>query len=293
MAGKSLALGLVALALSASLSWAAPVQFYDAASGANFVRWWETTGIPKCSAEAGAHVSYATSDAISLYERLMGSKGGIGDVDLVNLDNDRLAQFEQAGLLEDLRKYSNLIPNLSKTQPPDNETAAGVSLNGVGAVFMRFGYGITYNSHVVPNPPKSFRELYARRNEWNGKISYVDPRSPNSPAGREFVAGFLRAFGADLKLHDGKESASWAKAWSRLAEFERATFPKHPETVGPLMTLYASGDVVIGSTPVDYIAYRSNSASCRIISKLCFRQRDRLEALHIWRFRETRLRIKS
>jgi len=234
---------------------AQPVRFFDPYSGANFVQWWQTVGVPACATPAGAEVRHATTNAVALFQRLKTAQPGNGDVDLIFLPPERIVQFQRDGLLEDLRRYSADMPNLARTEGPDNEMAAGVPLNGVAATFHRFGYAITYNAKAVPNPPRSFKELYERRNEWKGKISYVDPRDPNSPAGRYFVAAFLKAFGADLRIVDGRETPSWQPAWERLADFEKANFPKHPTTTGPLVTLYGSGEVVIGSTPVDYIAY--------------------------------------
>ena len=103
-------------------------------------------------------------------------------------------------MLEDLTAFYSEIPNSKATEAPDNVEAAGTELNGTALPWARYQYAFAYNSNELPNPPRSFKELYERRNELKGKFTYVDPREANVPTGRFFVAGFLRAFGSDLKI---------------------------------------------------------------------------------------------
>jgi ABC-type uncharacterized transport system YnjBCD substrate-binding protein len=255
---KSLKMLLSATTLAGSLAIgltsakAADITFYDTMSGANFVQWWQTSAIPKCQAAVGGRVRYTSAGSPEVLQRIQAA-GNRGDIELLFLAPDKIVAFKQAGLLEDLRKLD--IPNLAKTAAPDNERTAGVPLDGVGAPFFRYTYTLIYNGDQVSNPPKGWTDLYERRNEWRGRISYVDPRSTVSGAGRFFVAMFLRAHGSDLGFENGQENATWAPAWEKLAEFEKANAPKHAESGGAHMAQFATGEISIGFHALDFTLY--------------------------------------
>ena len=248
--GVVLAAGLVVRSAQAQ-----SLRFYDTFSGANFQKWWQTVGIPACAGTTGGHVDYATPDVVGLLQRLKATANGGGDIDLLLLTSENIAQFGNAGLLEDLRKLSDKIPNMSRAEPPDSQTAAGYDLQGQGVPFARFQYGFAYNSNEIPSPPRSFKELYERRDEWKGKITYVDPRVPQVPTGRYFVAGFLRAFGSDLGMTGGTEDATWQNGWDKLKQFEKVGYAAHPLSSAPLFQLFSAGEIEISFVAVDYIAY--------------------------------------
>lgn len=231
------------------------LSFYDTMSGANFVQWWQTSAVPACQAETKANVRYTSSGSAEVLQRLKAAGSAGGDIDLLFLAPDKIAAFKAEGVLEDLRPQASLMPNAAKAEPPDSDRAAGVDLQGVGAAFFRYSYALIYNSDQVAKPPRTWKELFDRRNEWKGRISYVDPRSTVSGAGRFFVATFLRAFGASLELPGGKEDASWAPAWAKLKEFEEANARKHAEASGAHVTQFATGEIVIGFHALDFALY--------------------------------------
>lgn len=230
------------------------ITFYDTMSGANFVQWWQTSGVPACKNEAGGGVRYSSGGSPEVLQRIKAA-GSNGDIDVLFLAPDKLAIFKAAGVLEDLRAHAAAIPNMVKTEKPDNEVASGIPLKGTGTPFFRYAYTLIYNGDEVRNPPKSWKELYERRNEWKGRISYVDPRSAVSGAGRYFVAMFLHAFGSDLQLANGQEDASWAPAWQKLKEFEQAVSPKHAESGGAHIAQFTTGEIVIGFHALDFALY--------------------------------------
>jgi ABC-type uncharacterized transport system YnjBCD substrate-binding protein len=248
-------LAALSLCLSAGIAQAQNLNFYDTMSGANFVQWWQTHAVPACQAEAHATIHYASGGSAEVLQRVKAAPAGKGDIDVLFLAPDKIVQFKNEGVLVDLRQFEKLIPNLAKTQPPDNTVAAGAPLDGTGAEFFRYVYTLIYNSDTVKNPPHTYKELFERRDEWKGHISYVDPRSTVSGAGRFFVAMFLRAFGSDLKLPDDKEDATWAPGWEKLTAFEKANAPKHAESGGAHMAQLATGEIWIGFHALDFTLY--------------------------------------
>jgi putative spermidine/putrescine transport system substrate-binding protein len=245
----------LAAAMLPGAALAQSVTFYDTMSGANFVQWWQTAALPACKAEAKGEVRYTSAGSPEVLQRIKAAGAGKGDIDLLFLAPDKIAAFQGEGVLDDLGARAALIPNLAKTEAPDNATAAGVDIKGVGAPFFRYTYALIYNSDQVANPPRTWKDLYERRNEWKGRISYVDPRSTVSGAGRFFVAMFLRAHGASLDLPGGKEDASWAPAWQKLKEFEQANSTKHAESGGAHVAQFATGEISIGFHALDFALY--------------------------------------
>jgi len=241
--------------LGASWASAQEVRFFDTMSGANFVQWWQTNAIAAYQKEAGTAVKYASTGSAEILQRIKAAEAGKGDIDLLFLAPDKIAGFLNEGVLEDLRRYGALMPNMAKTEPPDNRVAAGTELNGTGVPFFRYAYVLIYNADQVKNPPQSWKELYERRNEWKGRISYVDPRSPVSGSGRFFVASFLKALGSDWGFTGGKEDATWQPSWEKLAEFEKANFTKHATSGGAHVGQFATGEIWIGFHALDFVEY--------------------------------------
>ena len=253
---KRLLMGAVAaMALAGGTAKAQDLTFYDTMSGANFVQWWQTYAVPACQAETHAAVRYSSAGSPEILQRIKAAGADRGDIDILFLAPDKIVQFKAAGVLEDLRRQATLIPELAKGAAPDNEAAAGVPLDGTGAPFFRYVYTLIYNGDHVKNPPHTWKELYERRNEWKGRISYVDPRSTVSGAGRFFVAMFLRAFGSDLALSNGQEDASWAPAWQKLVDFEQAGAAKHADSGGAHIAQFATGEIWIGFHALDFALY--------------------------------------
>ncbi|MBL8669874.1 MAG: extracellular solute-binding protein [Alphaproteobacteria bacterium] len=246
---------LVLTAAAAPVAGAQELQFYDTMSGANFVQWWQAKAVPACQKEVGATVKYASSGSAEVLQRIKAAGDGKGDIDLLFLAPDKIAGFAREGVLDDLRGSAALIPNLAKAEPPDSTEAAGTPLNGTGAPFFRYTYVLIYNGDQVKSPPKSWKELHQRRDEWKGRISYVDPRSTVSGAGRFFVASFLKAHGSDLGLAGGAGNASWDAAWQKLAEFEKANARKHAESGGAHAAQLATGEIWIGFHALDFVEY--------------------------------------
>ena len=237
------------------------VTYFDTQSGANFVQWWQISAIPKYEEETGIEVKYTSAPSAEVMQRLKAWTPGKGDVDVLLLATDKFAVFLKEDLLEDLSDLSSLIPNMAKAGLPDREKTAGILVEGKGTPFFRYQFVLAVDTAEVKNPPTSFEELFNRRAEWKGRISYVDPRSPISGSGRFYVAGFLHAFGSDFGLVDGKENDTWAPAWEKLAEFEKFNFQKHANSGGELFAQFTQGDIIIGSQAFDFIEYTKKIGS--------------------------------
>ncbi len=248
---KKILRGALVLAALPVVASAQNITFYDTMSGANFVQWWQTVAVPACKADTKADIRYASTGSPEVLQRIKAAGSANGDIDLLFLAPDKIAGFHSEGVLEDLSTLSSLIPNLAKTESPDKDKAAGVDLKGTGATFFRYTYALMYNSDQVKNPPRTWKELFERRNEWKGKISYVDPRSTVSGAGRFFTAMFLRSFGANMNQVD----SSWDPAWAKLKEFEAANSKKHAESGGAHVAQFATGEIVIGFHALDFALY--------------------------------------
>jgi ABC-type uncharacterized transport system YnjBCD substrate-binding protein len=260
--------GALALGLAPRLSLAAAagseaksVTFFDTGSGANFVQWWQAYAVPKYTKENGVEVKYTSVPSAETLQRIKAWGAGQGDVDVLLLQTDKFAQFANEGVLETLQTLSSLIPNLAKSEPPDNREAAGVAVEGRGTPFFRYQYVMGVNTAEVKRPPAGIKELFSRAGEWKGRISYTDPRSPISTSGRFVASGFLRAFGCDFGLPGGQENATWGPAWEKLIEFERFGFPKHANSGGEHFAQFTQGDIVIGFQAFDFIHYTKKIGS--------------------------------
>jgi ABC-type uncharacterized transport system YnjBCD substrate-binding protein len=247
-------IGLVGAGLAGAAA-GQELRFFDTMSGANFVQWWQTNAVPECQKELGFPIKYASGGSPEVLQRIKSWEAGKGDIEVLFLAPDKIAGFLAEGVLEDLRKHARLIPNMAKTEEPDSKVASGTELNGTGVPFFRYSYVLIYNGEQVKTPPQSWKELYERRTEWKGRISYVDPRSTVSGAGRFFVASFLKAFGSDWKLVGGKESDTWKTGWDRLADFEKANFTKHATSGGAHISQFATGEIWIGFHALDFVEY--------------------------------------
>ena len=228
------------------------ITFYDTMSGANFVQWWQTYAVPALQGrDQGGYSLCFDRLARSPATHQGGGRRATATSTCCSSRPTRSPAFTAKACSKISRRYASLIPNLTKTEAPDKDKAAGVDLKGTGAPFFRYTYALIYNSDQVKNPPRTWKELYERRNEWKGKISYVDPRSTVSGAGRFFTAMFLRSFGANLDQVD----ASWDPAWQKLKEFEDANAKKHAESGGAHVAQFATGEIVIGFHALDFALY--------------------------------------
>jgi len=258
---------------AAASSAAAPVRqlaFFDSASGANFVNWFQTYAFPKYRQMTGVEVKFTSIGPAEAFQRLKAWTPGQGDVDIFFIAGDRIGAFARENLLEDLRKLSHLIPNLANAEPPESETIFAFPIEGRAVPFYKNHYVLAYNSDVVKNPPTSFKDLFNRGAEWKGKLGYIDARSPISGTGRLFVGCFLRAFGCDLRLQNGRENATWGPAWEKLVEFEKFVFKKHANSGGEQFGQITQGDVWIAPQAKDFIEYTKRVGSLPPSTKTTF-----------------------
>ena len=71
-------------------------------------------------------IRYTSAGSPEALQRIKAAGTQGGDIDLLYpAARNKIAGFKAEGVLDDLRKQSALIPNLAKTEPPDNETSAG------------------------------------------------------------------------------------------------------------------------------------------------------------------------
>ena len=87
----------------------------------------------------------------------------------------------------------------------------------------RAQFGLIYNSAFVKNPPKTWKELYDRRQEFAGHFGMVRPDA-SSGGGRAIIYSFLAAFGVDFNKPFAELQASpeWKSAWEKFSEFSKS-----------------------------------------------------------------------
>ncbi|WP_170201465.1 ABC transporter substrate-binding protein [Actinocorallia herbida] len=135
----------------------------------------------------------AEGGSAALASQLAQNKGAY---DLVLAGNVTAKRLDQGKLLGEFDPAS--VPNLAKI-PQEYRDAFpwGVPTN-TGKV------GIAYNKALVPNPPKSWKELFDRADEFKGKIVFPD-------YDRDVISIALLSLGYDLNSTDTDELAKAEK----------------------------------------------------------------------------------
>lgn len=109
---------------------------------------------------------------------------GTGDVVWINAENFRTAK--EGNLLDG--PFTNLLPSLN-TYYNQNDTDlyfdSGIPIEGYEAIWGRAQLVFSYDSAIIPDPPKSFAELKKWVKEHPGKFTY--PKIPEDFVGTAFA----------------------------------------------------------------------------------------------------------
>lgn len=134
-----------------------------------------------------------------LNEKKNGLDQGTGDVLWINAENFRTAK--EGGLLDG--PITGLLPNQAAFydgSSADLNKDSGIPIEGYEAIWGRAQLVLSYDSALVANPPKSYKDLLAWAKEHPGKFTY--PRVPDDFVGTAFVRT------AFYELTDGNYSDS-------------------------------------------------------------------------------------
>lgn len=186
---------------------AAPTEItlVDTNSGANFQWYWQNQVIPAIQEQLGIKVNYVVSKDTEIIERMKAWQTGKGDVQLLFVKPEHIASMVQQSIpLVKLWPDAKAdIPNLAKCREDYLKVAQGVDIQGTGALYWRSQYTLIYNTEMIKNPPKTWKEFYERRTEWKGHIGWLRPDS-KSGGGRSLPYSFLNAY---VPLADAQDKA--------------------------------------------------------------------------------------
>jgi len=115
-------------------------------------------------------------------------KGGVnqGTADLIWVNGENFRTAKQGGLI--WGPFTQLLPNLTKyydRNADDLKFDTGIPIEGSEAIWGRAQLVLTYDSKVVPTPPKSFKELMQWVKKNPGRFTY--PKLPDDFVGVSFI----------------------------------------------------------------------------------------------------------
>ena len=224
MAGTAGCLVPAALATRAAHAAETSVIVVDTVSGPNFQAFWKTYLIPKIQKDLGILVRYTVGSGPTLQLQMKSWRQDGPEFTLLFVKGLDLSNMIQSGAeLEPL--YPALaaqIPNESAEPKEFLASNNGVTLDGKGLIFWRAQFDLIYNSQFVKTPPKTWKEFYDRRKEFEGHIGLIRPDA-GSGGGRAFIYSFLTAFGVDFSQPFAtiEKSAAWQDAWNKFRDFSK------------------------------------------------------------------------
>ncbi len=230
------------------------LTFVDTDAGANIQLLFKEIVIPLAEKQENIKVNYVVSKGPEMLERIKGWGSRQGDIQLLHVKPDDATAFFAAGIpLVKLTDHQNAIPNLKKVNQEVMEKVLGVDINGRATSMFRFTMALMYNSEKVPNPPKSWKELYARRAEWKGHIGMVRTDA-KSTGGRRTVYSFFDSSGVDFTkpLDQILKSPVYVEAAKQFQDF--STYFYSPVASEPpiLFQQFKDGDVWLAEFAMDY-----------------------------------------
>jgi len=231
------------------------IVLIDTNSGANFQEFFVQNVIPKAIKKLGFQIEYVVSSGPEIVERTKAWGNRKGDFHIFLMKQETLGDLQKNNFPL-VKLYPDLvskIPNLTKISKQNLEVNDDINLKGNAALFWRSQEAIIYNSAKLPNPPKSWKELYERRAELKGHIGLVRPDAKSS-GGRRFVYGFLNAFNVNFKMpfDQLKETKEWKEGWAKWEDFSTYLYKPLASEPPILFQQIKSEDVWISEYALDY-----------------------------------------
>lgn len=230
------------------------ITFVDTDAGANIQLLFREVVIPEVEAKHNIRVNYITANGPEMLQRVKGWGDREGDIALLHVKpQDATAFFGSNIPLVRLTDHLDLIPNLAKVNADVMKTVLGLDINGRATSMFRFTMALMYDSAKVSNPPRSWKELYDRREEWKGRIGFVRTDA-QSTGGRRMMYEFMTAFGVDFskpldQILNSPEYKVAADAWKDLA----ANFNKPAASSAPILfQKFSDGDVWLAQFALDF-----------------------------------------
>jgi putative spermidine/putrescine transport system substrate-binding protein len=232
------------------------ITLVDTNSGANFQQWFNQTFVPEAQTDLGIKLNYVVSSGPETLQRMKAMTQGQGDFDVVFMkDNDLVNWVKSSIPLENLKSHLDTIPNLQKTPLEDEKTVLGTDVNYEGALFWRSQAATIVDTGKIPNPPKSWKELYDRRAEFKGHIAMVRPDA-KSGGGRTYMYAFFHAFGVPFDtvkdLSALQATPEWKDAAAKFQDFSTYMVNPLPAEPPDMFQLFNEGTAWISDYAQDY-----------------------------------------
>lgn len=232
------------------------ITLIDTNSGANFQQWFKETFVPEAQQDLGVTINYVVSSGPETLQRMQAMTDGQGDFDVVFMKDNDLVNWVKTGIkLENLKDHLGDIPNLSKTPLEDEKTVLGTDVNYEGALFWRSQGATIVDTAKIPNPPKSWKELYDRRAEFKGHITMVRPDA-KSGGGRTYMYGFFHAFGVPFDtvsdLTALQATPEWKDAAAKFTDLTSYMTNPLPAEPPDMFQLFKEGTAWISDYAQDY-----------------------------------------
>lgn len=261
------------------------VKVVDTVSGPNFQAFWKTYLIPKLSKDLGVEVRYALGSGPTLQLQMKSWKEGAPEFTLLFVKGLDLSNMVTAGVaLEPLVPAQQAaIPNMAQVAPGFLESNNGVALHGKGLIFWRAQFDLIYNDKFVKNPPKTWKEFFDRRQEFNGRIGMIRPDA-GSGGGRAFIYSFLSAFGVDFTkpFAELQQSPEWKSAWAQLTEFSKY-FAKPVVPAPPVMFhMFQTEQVWLTDYAQDYCLWSASQGQLPPTTKAAPLDKNIIGASNAW-----------
>jgi putative spermidine/putrescine transport system substrate-binding protein len=232
------------------------ITLIDTNSGANFQQWFKQTFVPEAQKDLGVTINYVVSSGPETLQRMQAMTAGQGDFDVVFMKDNDLVNWVKTGIkLENLKDHLGDIPNLQKTPLEDEKTVLGTDVNYEGALFWRSQGATIVDTAKIPNPPKSWQELYQRRAEFKGHIAMVRPDA-KSGGGRTYMYGFFHAFGVPFDtttdLTALQATPQWKDAAAKFTDLSAYMTNPLPAEPPDMFQLFKEGTAWISDYAQDY-----------------------------------------
>jgi putative spermidine/putrescine transport system substrate-binding protein len=231
------------------------ITLIDTNSGANFQQYFTKTFVPEAQTDLGITINYVVSSGPETLQRMKAMTQGKGDFDVVFMKDNDLVNWVKSSIgLENLKSHMDAIPNLAKTDVEGEKVVLGTDVNYEGALFWRSQSATIVDTAKIPNPPKSWKELYDRRAEFKGHITMVRPDA-KSGGGRGYMYTFFHAFGVPFDAGDMTAvmaTPQWKDAAAKFTDLTSYMTNPLPAEPPDMFQLFKEGTAWIGDYAQDY-----------------------------------------